>query len=259
MLEYAAARRKGNVEMKRIILVAACLACGVTSFIGVASASAALPAFFECKSVGKGKGTFKEGCKVQRAGGGFEPAELTKELVIKGQGGSGTFHLHGSGEFTCAFSHIEGKVASAKVLKKVVVTFEGCSEIGDKCTTEGQKAGTIETTELEGTLGYISKANGEVGLDVKAESGTIMVEYHCRTFELWKGSLIGRMTPINAFAKEFTLAWTINGDGTQAVRELEGGPVDVIEAFVFGSGPFEFGVQQVMTLSSGTQPLNLEA
>jgi hypothetical protein len=260
MLEYAAARRKGNVEMKRIMLVAACLACGVTSFIAVASASAALPSLFECESVGTGKGKFAKGCTTEKARGGFEVIEgVSKERTFKAKGGAGTFHLLGSGEFTCSSGNAEGKIASGKVLKKVIVTFEGCSELGVKCHTEGQIFGTIETLPLEGTLGYINKGNGEVGLDVKGEAGATMAEYTCRTSEIWKGSLIGEMRGVNAFAKDFTLSWVVEGGGRQSNRNLEGEPTDVIEAFVNGSGPFEFGVQEQMTLSTGNTSFNIKA
>jgi hypothetical protein len=260
MLEYAAARRKGNVEMKRIILVAACLACGVTSFVGVASASAALPAFFECDSVGTGKGKFAKGCKTEKPGGGFEVVEgVGNGKPFQSKGGSVTYNIPATkGEYTCTQIKTHGTVTGPKLEQKITMELRGCSTLGKKCKSEGKIAGTIETFALKATIGYINKGNLEVGVDLNSETGTEIARFECEGLSfIWTGSLIGELTPVNTFTKHTQTRYEITGEGFQAVQKLEGGEKDVLESTVNGSGPFDSGIHG--SFESVGEELNVKA
>lgn len=233
--------------MKRMRIMGLCLVAVFSlALVAVSSASATEPAFFECKSVGKGKGTFSKGCKVMKAGGGFEPTEgIGKGKVFKGKGGSATLHTPAvKGEITCSSFKDEGKITGVKNTSKVLSTFSGCSTLGKKCHSAGQKAGTIKTNALKGVLGYINKANKEVGVDLTPETGEELAAFECEGITVKvKGSVIGHQTPVNSFSKTSVNTFVVNGEGFQDVKNLEGGPTDVLESTINGSGPFESGQQ----------------
>jgi hypothetical protein len=232
--------------MKRMRIMGLCLVAVFSlALVAVSSASATEPAFFECKSVGKGKGTFSKGCKVMKAGGGFEPTEgIGKGKVFKGKGGSATLHTPAvKGEITCSSFKDEGKITGVKNISKIFSTFSGCSTLGKKCHSAGQKAGTIKTMALKGELGYINKANKEVGVDLTAE-GADLADFECEGITVKvNGSVIGHYTPVNSFSKTSVNTFVVNGEGFQDVKNLEGGPTDVLESTINGSGPFESGQQ----------------
>lgn len=72
-----------------------------------------------------------------------------------------------------------------------VLTFQQC-----KCTSEGQVAGTIKTSELEVTPVYYSKANKLVALYLKPPVGTTFAKFSC-------GGLVGQAEMRGALLVEF--------------------------------------------------------
>jgi hypothetical protein len=122
----------------------------------------------------------------------------------------------------------------------ITITFTGCKLTGIPCNTPGMAPGTIATNLLTMTIGYINKANKEVGVDLVEPFGGGFLNYGCgpTLFAKVQGSVIGRITPINVKVKPgkvFTLHFT-QSKGVQKPVKLEGGPVDVLETS-FG-GPF---------------------
>jgi hypothetical protein len=236
--------------MKRMRIMGLCLVAVFSlALVAVSSASATEPAFFECKAVGAGKGTFSKGCKVAKKGGGFEPTEgVGKGKIFKGKGGSATLHTPAvKGEITCTSFKDEGKITSPKNINKIISTFSGCSTLGKKCKSAGQKAGTIKTMPLKGEIGYISAANHEVGVDLTAE-GADLADFECEGITVKvNGSVIGHYTPVNKFSKTSVNTFAVNGEGFQDVKNLEGQPTDVLESTINGSGPFESGQQASAT------------
>jgi hypothetical protein len=107
-------------------------------------------------------------------------------------------------------------------------------------------------------LGYISKANKEVGVDLTAETGVLLAEFECEGIKVKvEGSVIGHYTPVNSFTKKSVNTFAINGEGFQDVKNLEGGPKDVLESTINGAGPFESGQQA--TASNTGEELNVKA
>ncbi len=227
-----------------------------------ASASAAEPAFYEChKQTTKpftGKFTDKK-CSVAAS-----PTEITegkknkyelqegigaKGKAFKGKGGSATLHTPAvGGEVTCKSFKDEGHVATPTTENKVISEFKTCTSLGKKCTSPGQKAGTIKTNNLSGELGYINKAAKTVGVALQAETGSILAEFNCEGLEIvTTGSVIGTLEPVNVFTKTEVNKFQVNGEGFQTIKKFEGGPTHVLQSLINGSGPFESGQQAEAT------------
>lgn len=233
-----------------------------------ASASAAEPAFYEChKQTTKpftGKYTDKkcsvEASPTEQAEGKKNKYELqegigAKGKPFKGKGGKATLHTPAvGGEVTCKSFKDAGSIATPTTENKVISEFKTCESLGKKCASPGQKAGTIKTNNLAGELGYINKAKKEVGVLLKAETGSVLAEFNCEGLEIvTTGSVIGRQTgDINTFSKTSTNVFQVNGEGFQEVKNFEGGPTHVLQSTINGSGPFESG-QQAEALNKGEE------
>jgi hypothetical protein len=243
------------MKRMRIIGLAIVALCSLGAMTA-ASASASLPAFYECKKVTvKKSGTYEKGC-VKTSGGTTEKEYEKVEGIgkaaaklFKGKGGAATLHTPAvGGEVVCKAFKDEGRVTAVKAETKVISIFTGCVSLGKKCTTTGQTAGTIKTNSLEGGLGYIEAASHTVGVDLKAEGGGELAAFNCEGLEIKvNGSVIGQLTPINTMSTSSVTAFTVNGSGLQTYKNLEGAPEDVLESTINGGGPFESGQQATAT------------
>jgi hypothetical protein len=256
----------------RLKIMGLCLvAVFAMAAVASASASAAEPAFFSCQKLTSkpftGKYTDKK-CSKEATTKEVEEGKKNKyELVegdvlgkeFKGKGGKATLHTPAVGGIVeCKSFADKGKITSGKHEANVTSTFTACTSLGKKCTSPGAKAGSIVTKKLEGDLGYINAAKHEVGVDLKAEGGTILAEFNCEGLEIVvTGSVIGKITPTNTFSKSNTTTFKVNGEGFQEDKKLEGQPNDVLESLINGSGPFESG-QEASALNKGDE-LNLKA
>jgi hypothetical protein len=241
------------------IMGLALIAVFVMSGMAVASASAALPEFYECKKVAvKYSGVWNKGCLVEGKGNhSLKENEYEKVAGIgkaatklfKGKGGTATLHTPAvGGEVKCKAFKDEGKVTAQKTESGVVSLFTGCISLGKKCTTTGQTAGTIKTDKLVGAIGYINAAEHRVGVDLSPEVGTALAAFNCEGLEIAvSGSVVGEMTPINTMSKTSVTTFTVNGSGFQTYKSLEGAPEDVLESLINGAGPFESGQQATAT------------
>jgi len=227
-----------------------------------ASASATEPGWYECHKLtskpytGKytDKKCSKEATAEEKAAGKKNKYELQegvgKGKVFKGSSkGAATLHTPAvGGEVTCTSFKDEGKAALPNKVEKVVSTFSGCTSLGKSCTS-GAKKGTIVTHPLDGELGYINKGAKEVGVDLKAEGAGDLADFECEGLVIeTSGSVIGRQTgDINVFSKTSSNVFQVNGEGFQEIKKFEGGPTDVLESKINGSGPFESGQQASAT------------
>ncbi|HXB14246.1 MAG TPA: hypothetical protein VNV44_00750 [Solirubrobacteraceae bacterium] len=133
-------------------------------------------------------------------------------------------------EIECKKSKAAGQLTSA-THGEVTVTFEECETNGKKCGNISP--GTIETKLLETTVGWISKAKGEVGVDFIGKAGGTTgkgaeAEFECEGLAVSvKGSAIGKSVPLNVMAT--TGEVVLNGaGGKQEVEKLEGQPKDTL-------------------------------
>jgi hypothetical protein len=233
-----------------------------------ASASAAEPAFYECHKLTtkpyKGKFTDKK-CSVaatpeQEAAGKVNKYELqegigAKGKPFKGKGGKATLHTPKvGGVVECKSFKDIGSIATPTTENKVVSTFTSCTSLGKKCTSPAAKAGSIVTNNLAGELGYINKAKKEVGVLLKAETGSVLAEFNCEGLEIvTTGSVIGTQTgDINTFSKSSTNTFAVNGEGLQQIKNFEGGANHELLSLINGSGPFPSG-QEASALNKGEE------
>jgi hypothetical protein len=231
--------------MKRVML-GACLVALLTATAGVSVASAAEAAFFECAKLKGGK--FKgASCSEESAKGNHELIEgAGKGKPFKGAGTE--FRKYAPavgvrGPFCTAPSKVVGTQDTPTVQKGVVLTFSNCEAGGKRCTTAGQKTGTVATEALEGTLGYVNAAEHRVGLDLAGEGGPVLVKWNCEGLEYEvTGSLIGEIAPVGTLTKTYTVTFALQSEvfpeEFQAIKSFEGGPEDVPLFRLNGSGPF---------------------
>jgi len=236
--------------MRQLRITGLCLlAAFALGAVASATASAELPELRECAKVKvKGTGIWNKGCKVEGKHNRelkeneyeIQPwnleAKKFKAKVFKGKGKGSNLDVVALGEITCTSSTDEGKFTSPKTAGGIKVTFKGCEVDHEKCSNvirEGKEVpGEIKTNTLDGEVGYINKANKEVGADLKAEApGGYEAEFHCGTNPplnvVVKGSVIGFVTPINTFTKKATFTFERLGT-TQRPEKLEGGLPDTL-------------------------------
>jgi hypothetical protein len=165
-----------------------------------ASSASALPEVARC--IEKAGGKYKEGNCVAKAGTKAEEKkfELSKEYPNAGfKGSSGTSFLEtesgtkiecsgstATGKWDADFTNtVPPKPSPIKEAETVVATFTGCTlGVAKKnCQNKGAPTGEIKTNELEGPLGYLSKAKKEVGQELKphVKKGTFAT-FECEGF-----------------------------------------------------------------------------
>jgi hypothetical protein len=211
-----------------LLAFVAALALGAVS-VSTAAATE-LPTFVHCiKQTG---GKFEAGCEKEKAGGGFEKAEVSSATSFTASGGEVTLQ----GEtllFTCEASTMEGQITGAKTVGKVLTKLTGCEIPGlnSSCNTGANPAGEIRLNELQGELGYTNKSTKAVGLDLKPASGELLVTFNCPG-ELInikiKGSIIGRTIQTNKISKTGVLQYKASGS-KQEFTKFEGGATDALE------------------------------
>jgi hypothetical protein len=253
--------------MKRIEVIGVCLTIVVAfAWAIVVSASAAEPALYECAKAAKvgkkytGKYTDKK-CSKEATAKEIEEGKTNKYELKEGFGKGKLFKGKGKGVdleeaeiggITCMSSTDTGKFTSPKTAVNIVVTFKGCSFAGKKCTSEGAQAGELVTNPLKGEIGYLAGKGTEtpkVGIDLSAESGEVLaVGYNCffgAAVMAVTGSVIGEVTPVNVFTKEWT--WTFRQTreiGVQEWTKFEEGPKDILRTHVCdetGCNPLKHG------------------
>jgi hypothetical protein len=281
--------------MRKLRFGALCLLVATAlSSVAAGSASAELPALYECgkapketvivkgkpKSVFTGKYTSSKCTTLAPPGkyraegapeGKFEIQEgIGKGKAFKGKGGAANLAIKGIASVSCLKSTDSGKFNTPKTAHEVEVTFTGCETAGLKCTNTAT-AGEIKTNKLSAEVGYVSGKGTEhfvVGVDIKPESGEFLSVFHCQetTFRV-TGSVIGEIvpgptSPINKFSKTVTLRFT-QSNGVQHIEKFEGGLPDTLGTEVCPNeckGSFTKNPSGEETESTGTgESLELKA
>ncbi len=220
---------------------------GLSCATAVASASAELPALYECHKLAKSKTTKKyEGkyedkkCSKEAAGheGKYElqewnlVAKKNRVKTFKGAGKGANLEVKGQSGISCTSSAVTGKFTGPKTAGNVVVTFKGCETAGFKCTNVG-KTGEVKTNKLQGEVGYLAGKGTKtpiVGSDVQPEAPA---EYLAEKLECGdlnvrvKGSVIGEIGPVNTFSKTATFTYEQSA-GKQKWEKFETGPKDTL-------------------------------
>ncbi len=71
---------------------------------------------------------------------------------------------NGDGKLYCTSEHNTGEATGTNEVTNVSVRFEGCEFFGLPANSPGEPAGYIHVNQLKGRLGYLNKANHEVGV-----------------------------------------------------------------------------------------------
>jgi hypothetical protein len=221
------------------------LAAFALAAVTAGAASAEEPALYQCGAAAKNattkkyEGRYEKGCETENAKheGKYEFEEWrlgskttggkkgkVKKFKSKGTPASILEIPHVS-TVECAHTSDEGEFTGPKTAGNIKVTFTGCKASSIPC--ENGASGEMKTNLLEGEIGYISKTAHIVGMDLKAQSGEVMLELHCGSPPepilrvLITGSVIGSIEPLNVFTKELTIDFAENR-GHPVIPLLEG-------------------------------------
>ena len=141
-----------------------------------------------------------------------------------------TLEPEGAGIVKCASETGAGEITTS-FGGPLTAIFTGCTTETKTCTSEGQPAGTIKTEELDSELGFINRANREVGTDFKPASGEYLVKFDCPgkpdIYFAIKQSVIGRLEAPSGMTT--TATFKFKGFlARQEIEEFEGGPKDTM-------------------------------
>jgi hypothetical protein len=178
----------------RILGLCLVAAFAVTAF--AASSASALPEVERCVEKVEIKSKYTDAnCNV-KAVKGNGTHELVKGLSkpgFTGSSGHAALETESGTKIECTGSAAAGKwdvdgegtKALVKEVETVVANFSGCTlGVAKKnCQNKGAETGKITTNELEGPLGYLSKAKKEVGAELKphVKKGTFAT-FECEGF-----------------------------------------------------------------------------
>ncbi|HYM56154.1 MAG TPA: hypothetical protein VES97_12395 [Solirubrobacteraceae bacterium] len=241
--------------MAVVVITGALVASAATA----AGAAAAEPAFFECAKVTSGDFASKSCSEGGLHGAGkFELREgigrkhrftaKTREIELSSE----AFEMH------CEKTTMSGEDTSPTTVATVFMTMNRCEEVGTlaPCTSSGEKQGVVVLGPMSGSLGYVSRENKEVGVDLAGEGGAPLSEFGCNRSGLaeyqLKGSIIGlRKGGIDAIAKSFSL--------TFGVPRFEGGELDVPVLLDLGTGEEEEATFGGAKLKASGEKLEIKA
>lgn len=112
------------------------------------------------------------------------PGLVKTGFTTKLKEGAVTFETVTKVKVTCKTEKGTGHVSGPREVAGVTLQFTGCESGVQKCTTAGLGEGEIETKQLEGNLGWETKATQKVALDLYpvGKTGAFM-EYRCGEIE----------------------------------------------------------------------------
>lgn len=223
-------------------LIICLLAVFALSAIAASGASAAPPEFSKiCYKVEEGTGEYPtESACVKEEKKGEKPKEWDR-IEFTSEGGEAKLKIKNLAlTVTCESSYDRGTITGKKT-GTVEVRFKKCSAAGHECQNQGAGTEEIKTSLLFMKLGFIKGvAPVEVGVSLEPAEGELLAEFTCAIGEgevvKVRGSVIGKITPINMLTNKFTLEF-IEAGGEQVPTKFEGKAKDTLEASL-GGGVF---------------------
>jgi phospholipase C len=157
---------------------------------------------------------------------------------------------------TCKGEVSSGEYTGPTTVGGVVVTLTGCEALLAKCTSAGAAEGEIVTSTLEGVLGWESKEEHRVALDLfPVERGGVFTEFVCgATSMAVRGSVISPL--ISGRMQSTTTVKYAATAGHQKPEHLEGEPNDVLESSLLG-GSFEQTGLTLTTTLTNAEPIEV--
>jgi len=227
----------------------------VTNASGTSETSAAdlftylqAPEFGRCQGVGQGHGQYstascqflgeaKTAFEWYPGFGGSKP--LVARRFTLSLTGVLKFETTAKKLITCTAATAAGEYTSAKTLSLGVLTLTGCQQSATvSCHSEGAEEGELQTTALDGQLGYIKDPPApKVGLELSPASGETVAELTCGGVPI---TLIGSVIlEVKANSMSATGTWKgVQAKGKQRPTHFEGGPEAVLREKI-GAGAFE--------------------
>jgi hypothetical protein len=187
---------------------------------------------------------------------------LAKTVKLTGKGGAVIFASKNKAEWTCGGSSLTGETSGASDVANIVVKFTGCTLGGVKithCTSPGAEEEEMISTQLSGRLGYINKKTEYAGLLLEPPTGKLIAECSSQqktpAVEL-RGSVIGRITPVNKETTKFTLTYAVSGATERYKQEpthFEGEEViHTLETAILGNETFyQTGIETKIEITTG--------
>ncbi len=143
----------------------------------------------------------------------------------------------------------------------VIVTFTGCKSLELPCTTEGAASGELVTNELEGIVGWESKAAKKTDIELypaKSVSSGLFIEFHCASLVVKVRGKVLAPIKNDKMTQSETLKFKAT-KGVQKPEKWEESPFPQILEASFKGGPFEQAGQQITSTVTGAEKLELNA
>ncbi len=233
--------------MKRIKMMGLAVVALIAFSAMAATAAQAAPMYQECSKVAKGTGNFAlkncAGSGVAKSGE-YELLPVTKK-TFTGKAGVSTLDSYipsneatpwtgGTvvGTVTCKSAKVTGEITGLS-LNKSVAEFKTCTSEGKKCASAGEKAGTIKTFGLMGTLIWLDAGQTKPGVLITGEGpGGITAAFNCEGLEVVtlgeeaQGPTAGVIAEVTGDLTEATKTsfdnFAVNGSGGQDWTGQEG-------------------------------------
>lgn len=168
----------------------------------------------------------------------------------------------------CKSESSSGEAFGADGLRNIKVLFKGCLALGVLACSNTAHAEEIEVNTLDGSLGYINKAQHEVGvlLEPKVTDGPF-AEFQCEGLNFVVGAaqptessrfysklpepveswytpnggdgIISPITPVNTLTDEFKQVYSTTEDGENIPDKFENGPLKALEVYSWNPEGFE--------------------
>ena len=249
--------------MRRALLLSLLLV-GAISLMGVASVSAQAeePEFGQCVKAAKKSGEYSDkNCQSLSAGKAgkynWQPINPIDPIVFRDEDRGAVFVFFPF-IVVCRKSESFTTYFGPRQMFTRIVYVECSFRRIIFCTSGGSPVGTIETTEMTGNLGYISREKHEVGVDFTGEGGVI-ASFQCGSEPpvTIRGSAIAKVTgDVNKMSSKNNLTFE-EKEGVQVPSAFEGGIPDTPLAEI--AGEEVPGTIAAVEKESGEQKIEIKA
>ncbi|HTZ65229.1 MAG TPA: hypothetical protein VMB51_14090 [Solirubrobacteraceae bacterium] len=267
------------MSAKRIMIAGLCIVAALAmSAAAAATASATAPEYGRCLKAEKNakkeyNGSFSDSKCTKEVPAG-ERAKKGKYLWDPGAGkakftstgGAGVLTTVGGSSVECKAESSTGEFVPGNDKEEagIVVTFTGCKSLSLPCTSPGAKAGELTTNQLEGIVGWESKAAKKTDLELypaKSVKSGQFIEFECSGLAVKVSGKV--LVPIknDKMTQTETLKFKAT-KGKQKPEKWEESPEKaVLEASFsnFKGGVFEQAGQDITSTVTGEEKLELNA
>jgi hypothetical protein len=300
--------------VRHVRMLGLCLVALAAMAVSASTAFAAGPEFGQC--VAKAGGKYADAAcqtKAKKHTGTYEwlKASQVSHRKFRGEGGAGVLvttldfcergdqkvnpscggeekeERLGPIRVECTSENAVGEVSSSKgKINNVVVKFQGCKIFGSAPCSNSSNEGEIIVNTLKGSLGYINKANKEVGVDLNPAKkkgefakftciGTLTTIVGVGTSEkgfqpVYPGKgggdgIISPITPVNQMTSTLTQVYTVNATEENIPSQFEGKPLQLLEDYTYNNGEPEYrsawskAGEEITNVNTGEEEVEIKA